>query len=329
MAIIMDKLKNGIELNKEEQDILGKEYKLSRLKIVSSKISVIIFALLQVGILIFVLAKMGMIAGGTLQPTGKRISVLPLDKPITDTYSDKYSSKLIQLNEDKDVKSIIISMRSPGGTPSASWHIAEVVKSLQKENKKPIYIYVESAAVSGSYMIASQSDKIYANPFSIVGSIGVIMNHIVFEKLSKKLGVQEETLTSGKYKRVMSSFELMTDEHKKYIQETLLDKTYDEFIKVVAEGRKKDIKQIEEVAEGRIFIANDEKVKGVLVDEVIGWSAFKDKVYADNNFTKEKHKMVLEAVDNETAGLFGNLIGSANFNVTPSIEANNILNKIN
>jgi len=327
MSIVFQKLKDGLPLNKEEQEILKKEYSSAKLKIFFNRFSMFLFFFLQIVFIAFILVKFFQLSDNVIEPIGKRISVLPLDKPIDDKYADEYVSKLIKLNNDKNVKAIIVSLRSPGGTPSASWRIADVLSTIQTENKKPIYTYVESAAVSGSYMIASQSNKIYSNPFAIVGSIGVIIDHLVFDEFSKKVGFKEETLTTGEYKKVLSTFSLMNEKQKKYLKDNLLNKSLEGFIDVVAEGRKIDRDEIKKIADGRIFIANDNRIQGILIDKVIGWSKFKKMVYNENNISSKDVKFVLENVKKENVGLFNNLIGSASFDIKPNIE-NNLLNRI-
>ncbi len=326
MSIIIEKIKNNLDLNKEEQKILQKEYSAARLKIFSNRFSIFFFLGIQLLVLFIIVSKFTKNSGSLFPPINPRISVVPLDKPITDEYADIFTKKINTLYLDKKVKSIVVSLRSPGGTPSASWRISEVLSDLQKDNKKPIYTYVESAAVSGSYMIASQSNKIYSNPFAIVGSIGVIVDHLVFEDLSKKIGFKEETLTTGEYKKIMSTFSPMSEKQKEYLQENLLGKSYEGFINVVAKGRNQPLETIRKFADGKIYVASDEKVLGVLVDKVINWSDFKKMVYTDNNILEDKVKFVIERVEPQQEGLF-NLIGSTNFNINPNLQ-NNILDRI-
>jgi len=268
-------------LSSEEQNLLKGELKLAYLKLLSSKIMIFIMIFLELVFFLYIgyRVTVGMSNAGLLDsaPSKPHVAVLALDKPITDNYADKFISKLIEINNDKNVKAIVIKLRSPGGTPAASWNIADTFKSLQEKNgdKKPIFLYVDSMAASGSYMIASQSNYIYANRFAVVGSIGVIMQHMVFEGFAKKVGIGEETLTAGEYKKVFSTFSYMNEKQKDRVQKEILDVMYEGFLEVVERGRNLDRKKLNEYAEGRIFIANDKKVEGVLVDQVIDWTKFK------------------------------------------------------
>lgn len=276
-------------LSNEEQNLLKGEYKLARLRLVSQRIMVLFFLLFELIFFAYIAYRMTMafneagLINGT--PNKEHVAILTLDEAITDKYADKFISKMIEITKNEDVKAIIIKLRSPGGTPVASWNIADTFSSLQKEflNKKPIYLYVDSMAASGSYMIASQSNYIYANRFAVVGSIGVIMEHMVFEGLAKKIGIGEETLTAGEYKKVFSTLSYMKPEQKERVQKEVLDVMYEGFLKVVERGRKLDRKTLNEYAEGRIFIAQDKRVEGILVDKVIDWTKFKKLVIEKTN----------------------------------------------
>jgi len=326
MSIIFEKLKNNLDLNKEEQKILEKEYTTAKWKIYSTRFSIIFFLLLQLAFVAVVVAKFSKNGNSFLPPSGDRISVLPLDKPIEDVYADDYIRKIEKLYSDKNVKAIVVSLRSPGGTPSASWKIADVVSKLQKDNKKPVYTYVDSAAVSGSYMIASQSNTIYANPFSIVGSIGVIIDHLVFDGVSKKIGFEEETLTTGEFKKPLSTFSKLTERQRNYLQDNLLGVAYEGFIQVVAKGRHRTVEEIRKFADGKVFVAMDKRVDGILVDKVVNWSEFKNIVYNDIKVDKNKIKFIVDPVTFKEKGLF-NLFGQTSFNIAPEFS-NNLTNSI-
>jgi len=289
---ISNKILNKEEsLNKEEQTILKEEFKLTKIKIALHKFFLFMILLVEIIFFIYIAFRanqvLSNISGSENISNKEIVAVIDLDKPITDNYADKFISKFINIYNKDNVKSIVIRLRSPGGTPSASWNIATTLKDLQEKNKKPIYTYVDSAAVSGSYMIASQSNKIFANEFAMVGSIGVIMEHLVFEELSKKLGIGQETLTAGKYKKMISSFSYLKESDKNRIQNTILNVVYNNFIKVVANGRHKSIDTIKKYAEGKVFIANDKSIQGILVDSVLTWPNMKKEIIKENKFDKD------------------------------------------
>ena len=270
---ITAKLINKEKLNEEEQYLIKEELKIAKTRIHLQRLTTFLIIFVEIVFFAYIGYRivLGLKTMGLEDTTSKKehVAVLNLDKPIMDDYADKFNTRLTELVNEKNVKSVLIKLRSPGGSPSASWNIATHIKSLQESKIKPIYVYVDSAAVSGSYMIASQADKIYANRFAMVGSIGVIMEHIVAEDLAKKIGVGEETLTAGKYKKFLSSFKYLNNEQKKYIEETMLNVVYKDFVGVVANGRKMDSKELEKFAEGRIFIASDNSIQLKLIDQLI------------------------------------------------------------
>ena len=123
-----------------------------------------------------------------------------------------------------------------------------------------------SVAASGGYYIASASDLIVANPGTITGSIGVIMQFSNFEELLKKIGIKGVVLKSGEHKDIGSPFREMTPEEKKIMQE-VLDNVHQQFIQAVADGRKLDRTKVAEIADGRILTGEQAKNLG-LVDQM-------------------------------------------------------------
>lgn len=283
---ILERLEKKEDLQPNEQKLLQDELKLANRKLFSSKLTVYSFIALQLFVISFIIIKLSAIATTDL-PSGDHITVLSLDKPITDDYADTFISAMIQSSKDLNVKAIVIKLRSPGGTPAAAWNIASTLKDLQTNGNIPVYTYIDSSAVSGSYMVASQSDRIYANRFSMVGSIGVIMEHMVFGELSKKVGVGEETLTAGKFKKMISSFSYLSSDDRKYIEDTLLQVVYKDFKKVVSDGRKLKEEDIEAYTEGKVFVASDKGINGILIDQLIDWPDMKKLIIKTHNLDKD------------------------------------------
>lgn len=306
------KLANKEELNIDEQYILKEELKVAKRRITLQKLTTFLIIFVEIVFFAYIAYRviLGLNAMGAADntPQKEHVAVLNLDQPIMDKYADKFNTKLTELSKEKNVKAILIKLRSPGGTPSAAWNIATHLKSLQQSKQKPIYVYVDSAAVSGSYMIASQSDKIYANRFSMVGSIGVILEHMVVEDLAKKVGIGEETLTAGKYKKFISTFKYLDKDQKKFIEDTMLNVIYKDFVDVVASGRKLDIKELEKFAEGRVFIASDSKIQDKLVDELIDIPDLEKKILSEQKL-KENTLFSIYSLEDK-ASAFG-LLGSA------------------
>lgn len=302
---ILDKIKNRENLQPQEQKILTEEYKIVKAKLLLTKISVYTFIAIQIFVILFFIIKIA--STSTSVPSDQHVAVISLDKPITDDYADKFISQMIDASKNEDVKAIVVRLRSPGGTPSAAWNIASTLKDLQTNGKVPVYTYVDSAAVSGSYMVASQSDVIYANRFAVVGSIGVIMEHLVFNEVAKKVGFGEETLTAGKYKKMISTFSYLTPEDRKYLEDTLLQVLYKDFKNVVKDGRKLKSEDLENYTEGKVFVASDKGISGILIDKLIDWPDMKKLIISKESLDKEITFSNYNL--DETNGLMG-LIGS-------------------
>jgi protease-4 len=167
--------------------------------------------------------------------------------------------------EDDEVKAIVLRIDSPGGGVGASQEIyREVVKA--REARKVIVASLGGLAASGGYYVACGADKIMANPGTITGSIGVIMQFSNLEELLKKIGYQGYVIKSGTYKDVGSPFREMTPEERTLLQE-VIDTVHQQFIKAVAEGRQLPIEQVAAIADGRIFSGEQARALG-LVDEL-------------------------------------------------------------
>ena len=169
-----------------------------------------------------------------------------------------------QYLEDDGVKAIILRIDSPGGGVGPSQEIHREI--LKGKEKKKIVTSMGSVAASGGYYIACASDLIVANPGTITGSIGVIMEFTNIEELFKKIGIKGVVLKSGEHKDIGSPFREMTPEEKRIIQE-VIDSVHQQFIKAVAEGRKLDRSKVTQIADGRILTGEQAKQLG-LVDQI-------------------------------------------------------------
>lgn len=204
------------------------------------------------------------------------VAVIHFDEPITPEYADRMIKRLEQIKERKDdYKRILMVYGSPGGSPTASHDLAVYFEKFQKE--LPITTYISDVAASGSYYIASTGEEILANPNAIVGSVGVLLNSYIAEKLGQKLGVSEFTLTSGEYKKPFSLLQGPTPEMEAYLTENMLTPVYNNFIHFVASRRgipDEEFKQ--KYAGGRIFIASESV--GVLVDRLATYYEVKQEI---------------------------------------------------
>ncbi len=258
----------------EENEKLKAELKIFKIKTIKEK--VILF-----GVAVLILAELvaiGVFLNKTLNPispiTKPYVAVININKTITTEYIDLLIKKMDKLKKDKNCKEYLLIFNTPGGSPSASDEFNAYLKFLNKSKK--VSVYVESMAASGGYYIISAIKPIVANKNAVVGSIGVIMPHYVIGKLADKLGVEEDDIAVGKYKKPISLFKKATEKEKEYLMNNLLMPTYENFLNVVAKDRNITIDKLKKYADGRIFIAT--KVKGILVDEISTLIEYKNKI---------------------------------------------------
>jgi protease-4 len=213
----------------------------------------------------FILTIIGKAIIPDLANVGKeRIALIRIEGPILD--SKATVGELEQFGEDPLVKAIVLRIDSPGGGVAASQEIYNAVQRVRTSNQKTIVASMGTVAASGGYYIAVASDRILANPGSLTGSIGVIMQLANFEELMEKVGVKNTTIKSGRYKDVGSPFREMTAEERQYLQ-SVMDDAHRQFIEAVADGRSLDIADVEVLADGRIFTGQQAK-DVLLVDEL-------------------------------------------------------------
>lgn len=176
----------------------------------------------------------------------------------------------IRQAEKDGVKGLLLKINSPGGTASASQAIYQELLRVRKDGNIKIIAAMGDVAASGGYYIACAAEKIYANPATITGSIGVISQSTKLEGLYKKVGLEAEIIKSGKHKDIGSPYRDMTTEERQILQ-ALIDDTYEDFIGAVAQGREMKIDVIRPLADGRIYTGNQAK-KHKLVDELGGYT---------------------------------------------------------
>ncbi len=178
---------------------------------------------------------------------------------------DHILEQIQQAEDDPTVVGLIIEINSPGGTVTASNVLAERLKTFKLSEKK-IVVRMREVTASGGYYIASQADKIVANPSTLTGSIGVIFETTNLQELYKKIGYQPIVLKAGKYKDIGSANRAMTDEERDILQK-IIDEDYDDFVTYVADGRKMDKAKVLDLAQGKIYSGRQAKEVN-LIDEL-------------------------------------------------------------
>jgi len=265
------------EVHKQEIKSLKKEIFISNLK--AWIIGLILIA--EIVLIANLFKKSGMFSD--IKSANKSVAVIRYNKPVTEEFTTKVMERMDFVKEDKSFASVLFIMGSPGGSPTASEELSEYLKAYQKDMN--ITMYVDSIAASGGYYIASAVKPLIANKNAIVGSIGVIMPHYNFGELAKKVGVEEDFMAAGKFKKPISMFSKIDKENKKYMTDHLLKPTYENFVQSVANNRGLKKEDIIPFAEGKIFIANVPEIQGILVDEISSLYHVKAKIRKDLNST--------------------------------------------
>jgi protease-4 len=194
--------------------------------------------------------------------SGQKIGVIYVEGIILK--SDDIIDELKEYRDDDSIKAIILRVNSPGGAVVPSQEIYDEVRETIK--KKKVVVSMGSLAASGGYYISAPATKIIANPGTLTGSIGVILELPNVKGLMEKIGVKNEVIKSGKYKDLASVFREMGVEERGILQ-NVMDDVHEQFIAAVAKGRKMPYEKVKELADGRIFTGRQALALG-LVDSI-------------------------------------------------------------
>ncbi len=237
---------------------------------------------------------------------------IELTGPIMDV--SKVLEDIQKAKEDKNIKGVLFVVDSPGGSVAPSVELAYAIKELREV--KPVIAYASGVIASGSYYASIWANQIIANPGSMVGSIGVIMQGVNTEELMKKIGVSTQTVKAGKYKESGTPTRKWFDYEEKQLQ-SVIDDTYNMFISDVASARNLDVKNHTLYADAKIFTSKQAKNVG-LVDEVATLSYAQESLIKlakvekpvwmkEDKFEKFMNKLVSEAISNISMNLLSGL----------------------
>ncbi len=198
----------------------------------------------------------------TAFPVGEKVAVVEMQGVISS--SRDLMETIIDFRDDDSVKAMVLRVNSPGGAVGPAQEVYEEVKKAAKV--KPVVVSMGAVAASGGYYVAAPAQRILANPGTITGSIGVIMQFTNYEELLGKIGLKSEVVKSGSHKDIGSATRPMTEQEKLILQ-SLIDDVHQQFMTAIAEGRKMDLKKVKALADGRIFTGRQALEAG-LVDEL-------------------------------------------------------------
>ncbi len=182
--------------------------------------------------------------------------------------AERIVDQLEKARRNPNAKVVLLRVDSPGGGINASREIWAAVKRVQ-ESGKPVVAFFEDTAASGGYYISAPADRIVAMPDTITGSIGVIAVIPDLSGLYEKLGIRVQVVKSGKFKDMLSNDRPLTAEEQALLEQ-LIREAYDEFVHVVAEGRRMPEERVRQLADGRIYTGRQAKDVG-LIDELGGY----------------------------------------------------------
>jgi protease-4 len=180
---------------------------------------------------------------------------------------DRLAFELRRLRADARVKALVLRVNSPGGSAFASDLIAREVSLLRKKGL-PVVVSMGDLAASGGYYIAARGSVIMADPATITGSIGVFGLQFNYEELAKKFHLGHDGVKTNRYADLGQSHRAAAADELALIQ-TMVDEVYEDFLKIVAEGRKLERDGVHEVAQGRVWLGTDARERK-LVDKFGG-----------------------------------------------------------
>ena len=175
----------------------------------------------------------------------------------------KLNKILDKIEKDNEIKGVVIRVNSPGGSALVSEIIHAKIKKLREV--KPVVISMGNVAASGGYYISAESDYIFADPFTITGSIGVVAMLPNVSKLKDKIGIHEQDISKGKFSNAMSLYSELDESMVRSLRISIQD-TYMEFKQRVADGRGISLDDVEQIAQGQVWSADD-ALQNNLIDE--------------------------------------------------------------
>ena len=238
------------------------------------------------------------------------LQTIELSGPIMS--ANEILEKIEKAKTDNSIKGVLLSVNSPGGAVAPSVEIAYAIKELNEI--KPVVAYASGIMASGSYYSSIWASKIVANPGSMIGSIGVIMQSVDASELLAKMGLKTQTVKIGTYKEVGTPTRKWTKVERDELN-SVIKSTYDMFVSDVSNARKLKVENHKDYADAHIFTSIQAKNVG-LVDEVATISRAKSIVIElsgvskpvwskEDKMEKFMQKMMNSAISNITTNMNG------------------------
>ncbi|HYI09704.1 MAG TPA: signal peptide peptidase SppA [Thermoanaerobaculia bacterium] len=224
--------------------------------------AIVVAGLLFLGLMIAMFAD----DSGELSLAGDKVAVISIEGEIME--ARETVDALRKYADNVTVKAIVIRINSPGGAIAPSQEIFSAIRHTRQSSGKPIVASMDSMAASGGYYIAVACDDIVANPGTITGSIGVILQWFDMKELVRWAKLKPETITSGALKDAGSPYRELTDAERQYFQD-IVSQLHSQFVRDVALGRAGKLKhdEVAKLADGRVF-TGEQALKLKLVDRL-------------------------------------------------------------
>ncbi len=200
--------------------------------------------------------------GSVVVSVGDKIGILEVEGTIVD--ARRMVAQIEEFRDRSNIKAVVIRIDSPGGGVGPSQEIHAELKLLAKE--KPLIVSMGSVAASGGYYLAVAGERIFANPGTITGSIGVIMSFPNYQDLMGKVGIQTEVVKSGRFKDIGSSTRDFLSADRDLLQ-GVIDDVHMQFVDAISDGRNMPVDRLRPFVDGRIFTGRQAKDAG-LIDEL-------------------------------------------------------------
>jgi len=177
--------------------------------------------------------------------------------------TERLAEQLRHIEEDPQVKAVVLRIDSPGGEVVATDEIYQRVLRMKSARRIPLVVSMGSTAASGGYYLATAGDVIFANPQTITGSLGVIFTLLNYSEAASRLGVKQYAIKSGRFKDIGSPTRPLTEPERAIFQ-SLVNESYQRFVEVIVKGRKLPRSRVLQLADGRIYSGQQAKRLGLI-----------------------------------------------------------------
>lgn len=192
-----------------------------------------------------------------------QVALLEIEGAIFD--SQTFNQQLKDYGRRSGVRAVVVRLNTPGGGVAATQEIYEAVLRFRTETRKKVISSMSSVAASGGYYVACATDRVYANPGSITGSIGVIAEWYNYGDLLRWAKMQDVVIKSGEYKDAGNPARPLTEAERAYFQR-LIDGLYNQFVSAVVKNRKMPEGAVRKLADGRVYTGEEAKQLGLIDD---------------------------------------------------------------